>query len=183
MRKRHYAVLLSRYGSVFIGTASLRELARHIGDRDNAVRSAALNALCDAYFLEGERLYKMIGQVAVYGSVFIGTASLRELARHIGDRDNAVRSAALNALCDAYFLEGERLYKMIGQVAVHYAVLLSRYGSVFIGTASLRELARHIGDRDNAVRSAALNALCDAYFLEGERLYKMIGQVASVPNN
>ncbi|KAG7304890.1 hypothetical protein JYU34_010285 [Plutella xylostella] len=67
------ALLLSTYGSVFIGPASLRELARHIGDRDNAVRSAALNALCDAYFLEGERLYKMIGQVAVFQTTNLNT--------------------------------------------------------------------------------------------------------------
>lgn len=44
-----------------------------------------------------------------------GSASLKELARHIGDRDNAVRSAALNCVSSAYFLEGEKVYKMIGQ--------------------------------------------------------------------
>lgn len=47
-----------------------------------------------------------------------GSAALKELARHIGDRDNAVRSAALNCVTCAYFLEGEKIYKMIGQVSV-----------------------------------------------------------------
>jgi cytoskeleton-associated protein 5 len=42
--------------------------------------------------------------------------ALRELAKQIADRDNAVRSAALNAVTEAYFQEGERLYKMIGNL-------------------------------------------------------------------
>ncbi|KOB68822.1 Cytoskeleton-associated protein 5 [Operophtera brumata] len=78
--------LLETYGSSVMspgGSASLKELARHIGDRDNAVRSAALNCVSSAYFLEGEKVYKMIGQAS------IRSASLKELARHIGDRDNA----------------------------------------------------------------------------------------------
>ncbi|XP_068623237.1 protein mini spindles [Battus philenor] len=59
--------LLETYGSTVMapgGTAALRELARHIGDRDNAVRSAALNCVANAYFLEGEKVYKMIGQIS-----------------------------------------------------------------------------------------------------------------------
>lgn len=58
--------LLETYGSTVLtsGAAALRELARHIGDRDNAVRSAALNCIANAYFLEGEKVYKMIGQIS-----------------------------------------------------------------------------------------------------------------------
>ncbi|RVE53041.1 hypothetical protein evm_002339 [Chilo suppressalis] len=59
--------LLETYGSTVMsgsGGASLKELARHIGDRDNAVRSAALNAVASTYFLEGEKVYKMIGQIS-----------------------------------------------------------------------------------------------------------------------
>ncbi|CAH2087902.1 unnamed protein product [Euphydryas editha] len=57
--------LLETYGSsVVAGGGTLRELARHIGDRDNGVRSAALNCVATAYFLDGERVYKMIGQIS-----------------------------------------------------------------------------------------------------------------------
>ncbi|XP_045778443.1 protein mini spindles isoform X2 [Maniola jurtina] len=59
--------LLETYGSAVMSGgvgASLRELARHIGDRDNAVRSAALNCVTSAYFLDGEKIYKMIGQIS-----------------------------------------------------------------------------------------------------------------------
>ncbi|CAB3232167.1 unnamed protein product [Arctia plantaginis] len=59
--------LLETYGSTVMcgsGGGTLKELARHIGDRDNAVRSAALNCVASAYFLEGEKVYKMIGQIS-----------------------------------------------------------------------------------------------------------------------
>ncbi|XP_026736168.1 protein mini spindles isoform X2 [Trichoplusia ni] len=59
--------LLETYGSTVMGSGgggALKELARHIGDRDNAVRSAALNCVASAYFLEGEKVYKMIGQIS-----------------------------------------------------------------------------------------------------------------------
>lgn len=46
---------------------------------------------------------------------------------------------------------------------------------------ALREVARHISDRDNAVRNAALNCVVQAYFQEGERVYKHVGQVSGPP--
>lgn len=42
---------------------------------------------------------------------------LKEVARHISDRDNAVRNAALNCVVQAYFREEERIYKHIGQLS------------------------------------------------------------------
>uniref|UniRef100_A0A182N2B8 transketolase n=1 Tax=Anopheles dirus TaxID=7168 RepID=A0A182N2B8_9DIPT len=43
--------------------------------------------------------------------------ALKEIARHISDRDNAVRNAALNAVVQAYFLAGEKIYKLIGRLS------------------------------------------------------------------
>ncbi|KAL7034397.1 hypothetical protein ACKWTF_007947 [Chironomus riparius] len=43
--------------------------------------------------------------------------ALKEIARQISDRDNSVRSAALNCIVKAYELAGERIYKMIGQLS------------------------------------------------------------------
>ncbi|KAI5639807.1 hypothetical protein NE865_07707 [Phthorimaea operculella] len=51
--------LTETYGSTVMsptGPVALKELARHIGDRDNAVRSAALNCVANVYFLEGEKI-------------------------------------------------------------------------------------------------------------------------------
>ncbi|XP_046394021.1 protein mini spindles [Ischnura elegans] len=44
-------------------------------------------------------------------------AALKEVAKQISDRDNSVRNAALNCVVRAYFLEGERVYKMVGQIS------------------------------------------------------------------
>ena len=41
---------------------------------------------------------------------------LKEMAKQIGDRDTSVRNAALNAITEMYFQEGEKLYKMIGNL-------------------------------------------------------------------
>lgn len=44
------------------------------------------------------------------------SAALKEIAKQIADRDNSVRNAALNCIVQAYFLQGERVFKLIGQV-------------------------------------------------------------------
>lgn len=43
--------------------------------------------------------------------------ALKEIARHISDRDNSVRNAALNSVVQAYFLAGDRIYKLIGPMS------------------------------------------------------------------
>lgn len=43
--------------------------------------------------------------------------ALKEIARHISDRDNSVRNAALNCVVQAFFLAGEKVYKLIGQLS------------------------------------------------------------------
>ena len=51
------------------------------------------------------------------------SVALKEVAKQIADRDNAVRNAALNCITHAYFLEGEKIYKLIGQVI--YEIILA----------------------------------------------------------
>ncbi|XP_015596923.1 protein mini spindles isoform X2 [Cephus cinctus] len=45
------------------------------------------------------------------------SAALKEVAKQIADRDNSVRNAALNCIVQAYFLEGERVFKLVGQIS------------------------------------------------------------------
>ncbi|CAL1688758.1 unnamed protein product [Lasius platythorax] len=45
------------------------------------------------------------------------SAALKEVAKQIADRDNSVRNAALNCIVQAYFLQGERVFKLIGQIS------------------------------------------------------------------
>lgn len=47
-------------------------------------------------------------------------AALKTIAQQIGDRDNGVRSAALNTIVVAYGVIGETVYKHIGQVCEQY---------------------------------------------------------------
>ncbi|XP_014295332.1 protein mini spindles isoform X1 [Microplitis demolitor] len=44
-------------------------------------------------------------------------AALREIAKQIADRDNSVRNAALNCIVQAYYLEGDRINKLIGHIS------------------------------------------------------------------
>lgn len=47
-------------------------------------------------------------------------ACLKEVAKQISDRDNAVRNAALNCVVQAYYIVGDKVYKMVGQVSNTY---------------------------------------------------------------
>ena len=44
--------------------------------------------------------------------------ALPQIAANISDRDNGVRSAALNAICEAYMLVGESVYALCGKVGL-----------------------------------------------------------------
>ncbi|KAK9509392.1 hypothetical protein O3M35_006719 [Rhynocoris fuscipes] len=59
--------LIENYGLIVCQPtppAALKEIAKHIADRDTTVRNAALNCIVVAYFHEGERVLKMVGQLA-----------------------------------------------------------------------------------------------------------------------
>ena len=45
---------------------------------------------------------------------------------------------------------------------------------------ALSAIASQIGDRDNGVRNAALNAIVEAYVLVGDTVYKYCGRVSEV---
>ena len=63
---------------------------------------------------------------------------------------------------------------------VDLGCLIAGYGTGVCGakpSEALKEMAKQIADRDNSVRNAALNAITETYFQEGEKLYKMIGNL------
>lgn len=43
--------------------------------------------------------------------------ALKEMAAHIGDRDNTVRNAALNTIVTVYNVHGDQVFKLIGNVS------------------------------------------------------------------
>lgn len=47
---------------------ALKEMAVHIGDRDNTVRNAALNTIVTVYNVHGDQVFKLIGNVSQNGN-------------------------------------------------------------------------------------------------------------------
>jgi len=71
----HLATMIEDYGTSIcqpsVG-AACKEIAKSIGDRDNSVRTAALNCFVAAFFLHGEALFKFVGNVRIY---FVGNTN------------------------------------------------------------------------------------------------------------
>ncbi|XP_020818600.1 protein mini spindles isoform X1 [Drosophila serrata] len=128
----HEYILAENEGSCFIPHLLLK-----IGDPKDAVRNGVRRVLRQvilvfpyakvfAYVMEGlksknarqrtECLDELSFLIESYGMNICPQASVREIARQISDRDNSVRSAALNCIVQVFFLSGEKTYKMIGQL-------------------------------------------------------------------
>ncbi|CAG0896293.1 unnamed protein product, partial [Cyprideis torosa] len=122
------------------GAAFVPHLVIKLGDPKDAVRSGCRNIFHKMYsvyssgkvfpyLLEGLRskngrqrsgcLEEMAHVIQHFGmSVFLGHIgpAMKEMARQISDRDSSVRNAALNAITQVYFIEGEKVHRMIGQI-------------------------------------------------------------------
>lgn len=65
----HLATMIEDYGTSICQpsvAAACKEIAKSIGDRDNSVRTAALNCFVAAFFLHGEALFKFVGNVRIH---------------------------------------------------------------------------------------------------------------------
>lgn len=122
------------------GSCFLPHLLIKIGDPKDAVRNGVrgiFRQICIvypftkvfSYIMEGlksknarqrtECLDELGSLIEIYGMSACHPTppvALKEIAKHISDRDNSVRSAALNCVVQAYFLTGEKVYKMIGNL-------------------------------------------------------------------
>lgn len=47
-------------------SAAFKEIVKSVGDRDKSVRTAALNCFVAAFFIHGDALFKLVGNVRVY---------------------------------------------------------------------------------------------------------------------
>ena len=77
--------------------------------------------MCTCHFLPLECLEELGCLVESYGmNVCQPTPgkALKEMATHIGDRDNTVRNAALNTIVTVYNVHGDQVFKLIGNVSV-----------------------------------------------------------------
>ncbi|KAF7996087.1 hypothetical protein HCN44_009923, partial [Aphidius gifuensis] len=112
----------------------------------------------------------------------------------IGDPKNAVRNgvrALFKQIASVYPVSKLFTYVMEGlksknarqriECLDQLGSLIENYGvSVCQPTpsAALREIAKQIADRDNSVRNAALNCIVQAYYLEGKKVYKLVGNIS-----
>ncbi|CAG0920050.1 unnamed protein product [Notodromas monacha] len=64
-----------------------------------------------------EEMSLMIGDHSLRVCGATPAVALKEIAKQIADRDNSVRNAALNAVVQAYFQAGEKIYRMVGALA------------------------------------------------------------------
>jgi len=74
-------------------------------------------------YVHVECLEHLTSMVEDYGtSVFQPSVAVacKEIAKSIGDRDNSVRTAALNCFVAAFFLHGEALFNFVGHVRKHF---------------------------------------------------------------
>ncbi|XP_066599618.1 protein mini spindles isoform X2 [Prorops nasuta] len=62
----------------------------------------------------------------------------------------------------------------VGSLIENYGVTICQPSP----SVALKEVAKQIADRDNSVRNAALNCIVQAFFLEGDRVLKLIGQIS-----
>lgn len=78
-----------------------------------------------------ECLEELGSLVEIYGMSVcqpsVGVA-LKEIAKQISDRDNNVRNAALNCVVQVYFIEKDKVYKLVGNVSMEAGLVrLSSY--------------------------------------------------------
>lgn len=67
-----------------------------------------------------DELAYMIGQHGMNVMTPTPQAALKDIAKQISDRDTNVRNAALNCVVQAYYLVGDKVFKMVGQVEMFF---------------------------------------------------------------
>lgn len=147
--------------------------------------------------LKGLEYLNLVFQKLVESSYVLtdieGTSFIPHLLTKIGDPKDAVRNGVrqlLRQICLVYPFSKVFAYLMDAlksknarqrtECLDELGYLIETYNlSVCQPTPqhALKEIARQISDRDNSVRSAALNCIVKAHELAGEKIYKMIGQL------
>ncbi|XP_077499940.1 cytoskeleton-associated protein 5-like isoform X2 [Amblyomma americanum] len=98
--------ILRRIYKVFPGYKVFNYLMQGLSSKNARQRAECLEELCFLFEVLGLPISEPTPAVL-----------LKEVARHISDRDSAVRNAALNCVVQAYFREEKRVFKYIGQLS------------------------------------------------------------------
>ncbi|XP_044126163.1 cytoskeleton-associated protein 5 isoform X1 [Bufo gargarizans] len=139
-------------------------------------------------------LFAMLSQEEYHLTELEATSFLPYLLNKVGEPKDIVRKdvrAILNKMCLVYpaskmfnfVMEGTKSKnsKQRAECLEELGCLVESYGmSVCQPTPAktLKEIAVHIGDRDNSVRNAALNTIVIVYNVHGEQVFKLIGNLS-----
>eukprot|EP00095_Tigriopus_kingsejongensis_P001503 maker-scaffold1086_size63525-snap-gene-0.14 protein:Tk01503 transcript:maker-scaffold1086_size63525-snap-gene-0.14-mRNA-1 annotation:"microtubule associated protein" len=115
------------------------------------------------------------------------------LINKVGDPKDQVRASIKNilkVLCQVYpaskmspyLMDGlkSKNAKQRGECLDELGILIQSYGTTILHPtpgACVKEIAKQIAERDNSVRSAALNCITEVYFQDGEKMYKALGNL------
>lgn len=111
----------------------------------------------------------------------------------VGDPKDSVRNGVrilFRHICNVYAISKMFAYIMEGlksKNARQRAECLDIMGNIISDygmcvclpseSACMKEVAKQISDRDNSVRNAALNCVVQAFYIVGERVYKLVGKI------
>ncbi|MCL4126150.1 UNVERIFIED_CONTAM: hypothetical protein GTU68_000578, partial [Idotea baltica] len=184
------ALVEDLYANIEACTANLdlvlRWLTIRFFDTNPSVILKAMDYLSNVFTLLSENEYGLLDYEAY--------SFLPFLVMKFGDPKDAIRGPTKNIIkliCDIYPASKVSPYILDGlksKNARQRAECLETIGSLIEGygmsvcqpspAAALKEVAKQISDRDNSVRNAALNCLLQVYFRQGEKVYKLIGQIS-----
>ncbi|XP_060130408.1 cytoskeleton-associated protein 5 isoform X2 [Zootoca vivipara] len=139
-------------------------------------------------------LFAMLNQEEYHLTENEATSFIPYLVLKVGEPKDVIRRdvrAILNRMCLVYpaskmftfIMEGTKSKnsKQRAECLEELGCLVESYGmNVCQPTAGkvLKEIAIHIGDRDNTVRNAALNTIVTVYNVHGDQVFKQIGNLS-----
>lgn len=143
---------------------ALKEIAKHISDRDNSVRNAALNAVVQAYFLAGEKVYKLIGQLSEKDLSMLDERIKRSKKTAIKKPASTIEIVKVASATEVNVVEPEPVEEEEEQVPVEQPVetLPARLADALPKLdPNLLRIIRGIGSADAYTAHAAINELSD----------------------
>ncbi|XP_021706619.1 protein mini spindles isoform X3 [Aedes aegypti] len=144
--------------------AALKEIAKHISDRDNSVRNAALNAVVQAYFLAGEKVYKLIGQLSEKDLSMLDERIKRSKKTAVKKPASTIEIVKVSSATEVNVVEPEVVEEEEEPVPVEQPVetLPARLADALPKLdPNLLRIIRGIGSADAYTAHAAINELSD----------------------
>ncbi|XP_064115377.1 cytoskeleton-associated protein 5-like isoform X2 [Macrobrachium nipponense] len=141
-----------------------------------------------------KQVFQLVSEEDYHLMDFEAYSFLPFLITKFGDPKDSIRGSARNIaklICTIYPASKVSPYMMEGLKAKNArqrAECLEALGSLIevygmsvcqpSPGAALKEVAKQIADRDNSVRNASLNVLVQVYFREGEKVFKLVGNLS-----